>query len=306
MSRQVEDGIMLNRANQALTLNPNNLLIGIANVHIGGEDMGSVTTASIEVSSTVKERYVGYPAQRHETEVEGVTAIATVEAEEIGGAAAISIVQNLFNNLETQGSTTMDIEMYAPYALGGNLKLSATTQILPELTLSWKDDWNSIKFKFEAIAQSAMQLLQRTTIAGPTKTVATTIDPRKLSIGKPKVLINDISVGALQAADVNLKGNVKKIETGYPKCTSKIIYLDSQFDIVLTTEETITSGVDSKVEIQQALVDGGYLSLTFEHCRILPDLGVDTKNDWLGFKQRILPFKVDGESLVTFERRVNP
>jgi hypothetical protein len=286
---------MLNRGYQPTTVDPNKLLIGIAHTSVNSIDLGAITNTNIEITSTVKERYVGYPAQRHETTTESINAITTVTVEEIGSPT----VQNLLRALFNCSTNTYNLEMFAPQAGGGNLKLTALAQLLPELSLDWQDDWSGIQFKFEAVGINAQALLGRSIEAGPRQS-ATTLNTDYLAIGKPKVLINGQSVGAIQSAQITMQGQVKKVERGYPRCTASIIILDNKFEITLLAEEQITQGSDVEVTIQQALVNGNMLEIKFPHCKVLEDLGVNPKNDWVGIKQKILPFKVDSSQLVIF------
>ena len=292
---------MLNRDHQALTVDPSKLLIGIASIELNSVPMGSIKDTSLEVTSTVKERYAGYPAQRMESTLESVTGLVKVTAEEIGAAPVISLLQNLFNNLVTQQAVTYDVKMLAPMVNTSNLELTAKTQLLPELTINWQDDWANIGFTFECIGTNATSLIGRQVIGG-VRQPSTTIDITKLSIGKPKVLVNGVTVGAIQSLQLKVSGQVKKTERGYPKCTNGLIYLDSRIDLDIVTEEKILLGSDVQVEIQQAVIDGGYLSFLFSHCNIAEDLSFKPQNDWSGYGQKIQPFKTDISQLITFTR----
>ena len=295
---------MLDRQYQAMTIDPNRLLIGIASVQINGEDLGAIKESGIEITSETKDRYIGYPAQRHQTETVGVTAIATVTAEEIGGAPLVSLLTNLFDNIANQNAITYDMAMFAPYAGGGNLRLSSTTQMLPEISLDFQDEWCNLTFKFECIGATPTALMTRSTVDGA-RLPATTINTMNLSIGKPKMYITGSSIGSVQSVQVALIGQIKKVEKGYPKCTEKIIYLESKFEINVTAEEQILAiSNDFEVVIEQAIVDGGALRLTFPHCKVQQDLSVKPVNDWLGIRQKIIPFKVedDNRNIVLFER----
>lgn len=294
---------MLDRNYQPLTLDPTKLQIGLARTLIGGVDLGSIKDSSIEITSVIKEHYKGYPAQRHVSETEAVTAVATVTAEEIGGVPVTAILANLFSNLKAQTATTYQVEMFSGFAAGGNLRLVSSAQILPELSIDFGDDWSGIKFKFECVGNNAQSLLAKS-IDNSGRQSATTINKLNLSIGKPRVTINGTSVGAIQGVQLTVQGTVKKLERGYPRCTSAIVYLDSKIELTLTTEENaqlVTS--DCEVILQQALFDGGLIEFKFPHCAIAEDLSVAPKNDWLGYKHKILPFMTDTSELIVFERR---
>lgn len=290
---------MLDRAYQPLTLDPSKLIIGIGSLDINGVNMGALKDTSLEVTSVVKERYAGYPAQRMESTIESVQGIIKGTAEEIGAAPVISLLENMFNNLEIQVSTVYNIEICAPVVDGTNITLTAKTQLLPELSINWQDDWSNVGFKFECVSENSMSLVTRGTAARPMKP-ATTVDVTKLSIGKPKVLIGGISVGSIQSLQLNLTGQVKKVEKGYPRCTSFISYLDSRVDLSIVSEEKFLTGKDINVEVQQAIVDGTYLSFTFPHCLVTDDLSFTPGNDWVGYGQKIMPFRTDTSRIVEF------
>lgn len=294
---------MLDRNYQPMTIDPTKLQIGLARTLIGGVDLGSIKDSGIEITSVIKEHYKGYPAQRHVSETESVTAIATVTAEEIGGVPVVAILTNLFNNLVTQTATTYQVEMISGFAAGGNLKLVSTAQILPELSLDFGDDWTGVKFKFECVGNNAQSLLTKS-IDNSGRQAATTINKLNLSIGKPNVLIAGADIGAIQSAQITVQGTVKKVEKGYPRCTAAILYLESKLELTLVTEEnSVITTPDCEVVLKQALFDGGYLEFKFPHCAITQDLSVAPKNDWLGYKHKILPFKTDTSELIVFERR---
>jgi hypothetical protein len=266
---------------QPRTIDPKNLLIGISAIEINGIDLGAITTASIEITTTIKERYVGYPAQRMESVTDSVVAIASITAEEIGSSIIISMLNNI--------QDVYTVNMYAPFAVDDkSLTLGASVKMLPELNINWQDDWCSIGFKFECIGDNAQTIVTRNIT--PIKRPAVTNNKFNLAIGKPKVLVNDISIGAIQGASIALSGTVKKLEKGYPRCTANIIHLESKFDIAITAEEQILSGADCNIKIQQQLVDGNALQFEFPHCSIPEDLGIAPSNNWLGYKQKIMPF----------------
>jgi hypothetical protein len=284
---------MLDRTYQPTTIDPNKLLIGIAKTVIDGVDLGAIANAGVVITSTVKERYVGYPAQRHETVTESITAIASLTAEEIGSPIIIVLLKNLFANITKEYA----VEMLAPQAGGGNLKLTAQAIMLPEVSLDWQDNWSNIQFKFEAVGVSAQTLLGRSLDTDP-RSPATTLNTGYLSIGKPKVSINGQSVGSIQSVSLAMQGTTKKAESGYPRCTKGITILESKFEINLVAEEQIIQGNDVDVLLEQALVNGTVLRIHFPHCKVLEDLSLTTLNDWIGMQQKILPFKVDGNLLV--------
>lgn len=294
---------MLQRDYQAATIDPTKLQIGIARVEVGTVDIGAIKDSSIEITTIVKERYEGYPAQRMKSETESVSAIATVTAEEIGSYPVVSILQNLFSNLQMQNSTTYSIAMFAGLAGVDNLRLAVTAQILPELSIDWQDDWSNVRFKFECIAANAQALLAKSLVNGNRQS-ATTVSTGNLSIGKPKVIYNNNSIGSIQSASLTLSGNTKKQTLGYPQCTAKVIYLDSNITISIVSEEgELPVSDDCKITLQQALVDGGYLEFEFPHCKVLDDLAVAPNNDWLGYKRKVLPFKSGTDNIVNFNRR---
>lgn len=296
---------MLNRAHQAMTIDPTKLLIGIARVELSEIDLGAVTNAGITITTTLKERYAGYPAQRMESIPDTVTATAELSVEEVGGVPVVSMLENLFANIVDQTAITYPAVMYAPFAGGGNLKLSADCQILPELTIDFKDDWANLTFKFECVGSNAQTLVRKSNDGGARKP-ATTVNTTSLSIGKPRVEIDGTSVGAVQSVQISLQGTYKKVESGFPKCTKRIIYLDSQFTIAIVTEEAqLPVSTDAKVVIKQALVNGSHLYFEFKHCNILNDVSISTQNDWTGYASKALPFKgpLDTDVLIKFERR---
>ena len=292
MSR-LEGVEMLNRAAQALTIDPNNLVIGIASIEVGGIGLGSLTDANLDVTTIVKERYVGYPAQRHETVVESMSAKVAFTAEEIGGTAVISLLDNLFNNLETSSSLKYLFTMYAPFATGDNLRLDAVAMLLPELSLDWQDDWSKIAFKFECVSNNAQSLFTKARVSGD-RMPATTKNTNNLSIGKPKLTVNGIAVGALQSLNIALTGEVKQVQRSLPKCTSDLTYVSSNMNINVTLEEgTLQADEAASVLVEQALIDGRILCLEFPVCNITSDISLVSNNDWLGYKQKIMPYRLD-------------
>lgn len=294
---------MLQRDYQAATIDPTKLQIGLARVEVGNIDIGAIKDSSVEVTTVVKYRYEGYPAQCMKSETESVTAIATVTAEEIGSYPVVSILQNLFSNLQLQNSTVYSIDMYAALAGVDNLRLAVTAQIFPELSIDWQDDWSNVKFKFECIAANAQSLINKSIVNGARQS-ATTVDAGSLSVGKPKVLYNGNSAGAVQTVNLSLTGTTKKQTLGYPQCTARLIYVDSKFELSVSSEEgELPVSDDCNITLQQALVDGGYLEFEFPHCRVLEDLTIAPNNDWLGYGRKVLPFKSGSDNVINFTRR---
>lgn len=273
-------------AYQPHTIDPRNLLIGISSIELNGMDLGALANAGLEVTTVIKDRYVGYPTQRMESITEAVSGIVSFVAEEIGSNSILILLQGIFNST----NPVYDIAMYAPFAIdNSNLKLVAKAQVLPTMTINWQDEWCSLTFKFECVGTNINTLITRSIEVG-IKRAATTIDKNNLSVGLPKILIDGLSVGSLQSVSLNLEGTVKRQERGYPRCTESIIYTSTPYSIDIVAEEHIITGVDCNVKMQQQLVNGTAIQIEFPHCKIPEDLGVNTTTNWLGYKQKILPF----------------
>lgn len=294
---------MLNKAYQPTTIDPNRLLIGIASVEIDGVDLGSMTQASVEVTSTTKERYQGYPANRMETIVEAVTAITSISAEEIGSAVVLTLLSNLFRDLNVELAQQYAISMLAPFAGGGNLKLAANVKMLPELSISWRDSWNTLSFKFECIGTNVQTLIAKTIDNGVRKPAVTT-DVKNLSIGLPQIQVEGVSIGAIQGADLSLQGTAKKIGTSYPKVTKDVIYETSKFELTILAEETALPALaDCRVTLIQAILDNKFIAIEFPHCSILEDLTYSAQNDWSGRKYVVKPFKLNKDTEIVILTR---
>lgn len=294
---------MLNRDYQPTTIDPNRLLIGISSVVINNTDIGAMSNANIEVISITKDRYIGYPANRHETITEAVNAQVAITAEEIGSSVVLNILNNLFLDLDEQLSLPYAIDMYVPFAGGNNYKLGVKAKLIPELSINWTDDWNSITFKFECLSESSQTLVTKS-IATGVRLPATTQNSQNLSIGKPLVEVNGVSVGAIQGIAFNVQGSTKKVEKGYPRCVSDLLYLSSNIDLQLILEEgelVITNSCN--VKITQAIMDGGAIGFEFPQCNVLEDLSLKTHNDWIGKVYKIIPYKTDTSPIVVFTRR---
>ena len=287
---------MLDRAYQPTTIDPNRLLIGVASVDIDGADLGAMTNASVEVTSVTKERYAGYPANRMETIVEAVSAVVSVTAEEIGSPTVLALLANLFRDLNSEIAQQYVVTMFAPFAGDGNLQLAANAKMMPELSIGWHDDWNSLSFRFECLGTNVQTLLNKSMINGPRKP-ATITDPKYLGIGIPQIQVGGASIGALQGIDLKLTGSTRKVETGYPKVVKDIIYENSKFELGIAAEETALPALpDVSVKLIQALVDDKYLAIEFPHCAILEDLTHSAQNDWTGRRYTVKPFKLDKDT----------
>lgn len=292
---------MLDRTYQPMTINPENLKIGIAKVTMQGIDIGAITDATFEMVTQLKERYIGYPAQRNEIYTESVMANVGFTCEEVGSVRVFSIIENLINNLEAQTSINYNIGLEAPFVTGDVYKLNVTGALLPNLTLDWKNDWCSLALKFECVANNAGGLVSKFIL--PSVGVGEqTRDVRDLTIGLPKVSINGSSVGAVQQILLAISGNVKKIETGMPRCCNKVIYLDSKVELTIVTEELeLAPDDDVLVTFEQALLNGKVFRIIFPHCKVASDVSLATKNDWVGYKHKLLPFKTEYIALMTME-----
>ena len=270
---------------QPHTIDPTRLLIGVSSVELDGSDLGAIINANLEIATVTKERYKGYPTQRMETITESISANMSVTVEEIGSVNVLLLLDSLFNTT----NSTYSLSMYAPFAVDNtSLKLEANAQLLPELSINWSDEWCNLIFKFECIGTNIINLITRS--VSNTRRPATTIDKNNLSIGKPKVLINDQSIGSIQSVVITIQGKVKKQERGYPRCVENIIYTELIYDISIQAEEQVVYGDDCNVKLQQRLVDGRAIQIQFPHCKIPEDLGINTTNEWLSYKQKILPF----------------
>lgn len=153
--------------NQAMTRDPNKLVIGVMRVRIGDtknvsnatdaglnetNDLGALRSASLSITPTTKEHQSGYPKQTDLVIDEAVQGTLTVEMEELAGPKCLEFIDSIINSINTGVTSYHCAEALALFATGSRLSFfSNYCYLKPELSLSFGNDFNVAPFTFELL-----------------------------------------------------------------------------------------------------------------------------------------------------------
>jgi hypothetical protein len=192
--------------NQAMTVDPNKLVIGIMRVRIGattnvssasaagfqaGDNLGALKSASMSIAPTTKTHTSGYPKQVDLVIDEAVEGTLKVEMEEVMSAKCLGFVDSILGSISTGVTSYYCAEALALFATGSQLSLfSNYCYLKPQLTMNFGNDFNVAPFEFELLYNPAYtnnKLLYRTFTAATSgrdiQYQAVTQDAAKLQIG---------------------------------------------------------------------------------------------------------------------------
>lgn len=168
--------------NQAMTKNPNQLVIGVMQVRIGPSvnaetavaaglasatpatdntlngtyGLGALKSAALSVTPTTKEHQSGYPKLTDLVINEAVSGTLKVEMEEIGAERALTFIDAVIASVNSGVTAYYSMEARALFATGSTLSLfSNYCYLKPQLQLSLGQDFNVAPFEFELLYNPA-------------------------------------------------------------------------------------------------------------------------------------------------------
>lgn len=264
-----------NRVYQATTKTVGDLMIGLMKPSIatsenvndpanltGGyatamDTLGAIKSGSLSMKPTFKDHKSGYPQVLDLKIAEMLAATYKFECEELTNAAVLSVLDNAIDTLETGTPHYVAIEGLSEYANGGTLSLfSNYAQIKPNLNMSFGDDFSSIPFEFEALANpsySFQDLVYRKRTAAGSRSLAnqpitTSVD--NLGIGMFQIRIGKPSTRVAGTASVTACQRRKRgtgTITTLPVGTVTGTYsgtMDGAFVLTCTEDNSDTTGLN--------------------------------------------------------------
>ncbi len=280
-------------ANQPMTNNVNDLVIGLMKVEIGDAidigavsgatltDIGAVQAASLVMEMTYKEHVAGYPEEEDFKILETKNIGFKISPEEIGGTAVRTIISGVLSSIKTGNLSTHAVAGYIQKARGDIVTLfSNHCELKPELSLSTDNDWGSLELNFEWAYDSSYTNnlpLYKETIAASARDrdyMPITVDPTDLVIGRPQIRVGNIttsatgvtaatsdltasanSIGAIQGATLSIAPTFKEHTAGYPEVKDLTLLERSVVEIEVQVEEFKTSSAGVSAGAAETLFD---------------------------------------------------
>lgn len=158
-------------ANQAMTRNPDKLVIGVMQVKIGdsknvataaaasfvaADNLGALKSASLSITPSTKEHQSGYPKQTDLSIDEAIEGTLKVEMEEVLRPKCMAFIDTILNSVNTGTTSYHCMEALALFSSGSRLSLfSNYVYLKPTLTLNFGNDFNVAPFEFELLYNPA-------------------------------------------------------------------------------------------------------------------------------------------------------
>lgn len=205
-------------ANQPMTNNTHDLVIGLMKVEIGDaydgdtppatgsgslSDLGAIQGASLVLEKNTKEHVSGYPEEEDFKILESKNIAFKISPEEIGSTEVRGIISNIFNSINTGNLTSYGVRGTLQKSTGDLIRLySNHCTLKPEFNMSVDNDWGALEFNYEweydstytnnkPLYKSTASASERSRIEMPI-----TNDATNLIIGRPQIRISNIGVSA--------------------------------------------------------------------------------------------------------------
>ena len=248
---------MLDRGLQPILLDVGHLALGCCGVVIDSVLAGSFNNISLQIDSSKYDVKTGFPSRVRAVQLMTMQAKAEIELEELGGLVR-ELITEIVNSLGTLTVPVKDVDLEIFRPRGPNILAGLRGYLHQSFSLNFTDEFSNIPFTFEAFGAAEdlvtfNELSQTTFSARPwTKEVG------NISIGKPKITINGVSIGAIQGAELTLTTEYKRVETGYPATLKHLIPTAHYVDCVVASEEF------NNTSLSELLSVGETVQLTYE------------------------------------------
>jgi len=207
------------RNNQAVTLDSNDLVIGLgrlriitaaditaAGANITAGEIGAVKATAAVGEATVKEHKAGYPQQTDKTITEQTDFSIEFTPEEVGSANVYGLIDEVISQVNTGTVAYKQVELtFQRYDGTYTTIFSNHCAIASDLSISWDDDWSGIAFKAEWHYPSsytnnlAFYPTTTTAAARSRDLMPLSEDVTDLAIGRAQVRIGNITAGSSTA-----------------------------------------------------------------------------------------------------------
>ena len=299
-----------NRGSQPITQDTGKLAISCCKVLVDGASVGAFKGITFDLDGETRDISAGYPLRPITQVLDSQSAKASVDCEELGGAAK-TLLTAIIGSLNTSVVPTKNVQLEVFRPLSENILIDMTgAALLQEFELSFSYDFNSVNFTFEQIVPTGQPLSSRVgfSIAGVVTNASGSpmLDTGDLSLGLPLVSAGG-SVGAVQSVRLVLTTEYKRYEAGYPRTLFKLTPLSHKVVLEVELEELSDSllaedllgilGTATPVSISVALYDGTAILLTLPEAVLSPAGGPSISQDDWGTKTR--RFTATGATLLT-------
>ena len=302
---------MFNRAAQPITRNTGDLAISCYSLLVGGASIGAFSEVNFNLDGTTRDISAGYPLRPITQLLDSQSALATVNLEELGGAAK-TLLASIAASLNTSVPPTRDVQLEVFRPLAENILINMTgAALLQEFDLSFSNDFNSLGLTFEQIVPTAKVLSEVLSFSlGGGVTYASgspMLDTGDLSIGLPLVTVGGASVGAVKRVTLKLATEYKRYEAGFPKTVFQLKPLSHSVVFEVEAEEITPGLLDEDlptvlgaavpVVLYAALFDGTSIQITLPAAVLSPVGGLNvTQDDWASKTKK---FTATGATLLT-------
>jgi len=301
---------MFNRGSQPITQDTGKLAISCCKVLVDGVSVGAFKGITFDLDGETRDISTGYPLRPLKQVLDSQSAKASVDCEELGGAAK-GLLAAIISSLNTSIVPTKNVQLEVFRPLSENILINMTgAALLQEFTLNLSNDFNSVDFAFEqlvATGQTLSSVVSFSLADGVTNASGSPmLDTGDLSIGLPRVSVGG-SVGAVKKVSLSLTTEYKRYEAGYPKTLFKLTPLSHSVVLEVELEELSTGllaedlltvlGTAGPVSISVALYDGTTIVLTLPQAVLSPAGGPNISQDDWGTKTK--RFTATGTTLLT-------
>lgn len=275
---------------QPILTNVGNLALSCVRVDVDAASVGWFSEANFAVEGEVRGIKTGYPLRVTEMALQSMGARASVNFQELGGPFK-SILSGIISSLNTGIVPTHDLllEVFRPRAENITINMQGAA-VLQQFDLNFGDDFNAVNLEFEQLVGQGQTLDGLVTFStlGEITNASTTplLSKDNVSIGKPLVKVDGVSLGAVQGVSLSLSTEYRRVLAGYPNTLMALTPLEHNVTLTVESEEFTEASLDEllllgatkSVSFSAALYDGTAIVITLPEARLTPD-GINLPSD---------------------------
>ncbi len=279
------------------------LALGCYKAAIGGASVGNVESAGFVIQGNTRKLESGYPKKVKELFLDSMQVTASLTCMELG--AAKSLLTTIANSLGTGVVPTVNLDLFVFKPVNNDLIVSFTDiALLQQLSLDFKNDYNTVQFNFEQMLGTATDLDDKITVtsgSNNTYTPSELLSSGNISIGFAKA----DSFTAVQGVSLNISTEYSRLEIGYPKQLKSLTPLSHSVELEINSEEftdtaiseAFSFGAKADLDVKVGLYDGTAVTFTLKEAIL--DTGVSASIAQKDFSTLTKKFIATGDVLLT-------
>jgi len=279
------------------------LALGCYKATVNSASVGDVESAGFVIQGNTRKLESGYPKKVRELFLDSMQVTASLTCLELG--AAKSLLATIAASLGTGTVPKVNLGLHIFKPAGNDLIVSFTDiALLQQLSLDFKNDYNTVQFNFEQMLGTSTDLDDKIAVtsgSGNAYTPSELISSGNISIGFAKAG----SFTAVQGVKLNVSTEYTRLEVGYPKQLKSLLPISHSVELEVNSEEFTGSAIDeafsfgskADIAVNVGLYNGTAVTFTLKDAIL--DQGVSTNIAQKDFSTLTKKFIATGDVLLT-------